>query len=589
MTLFSQLDRLETSGLIQPMDMPELEYLFRHALVQDAAYQSLLMADRRQFHLVIGEMLEQLYPDRLDELAAELGQHFQLAQEDGRAFPYLMKAADNAAATYANEEAIAFYSKAIAIAPDIEVEEGVLPYLCQTLGRTLEIISAYGRALTHYQEMEQLALKRGDKRLELTAVMGQTTLYTTPTAVNNIDLGAVYAERAVALAKELDDQPAQLRILWNLLNLYAHKNDMEKAFAVGEKALTLANAQGMREEEAYLANDLGRHYEFVGSLRRAETLAKRARYLWRELNNLPMLADSLALSSSIACEKGVFHHAIAFSDEGAEIGASMNNLQAQAYNLIMLGPPYLYIGRVDNAYAALSTCLQYARQISFVPVQIFALAYLARMYLHCGDMNRGAAAAQAAYTLAETAFPRVWIVGISARAIAYATAGDSVNARKAIAEAKINSGYRSQALFSIWVMEAEALVLLQEGDAQSAYALLDVLRTTLEGFDNLAYMPATLLLQGEALAALGRWDEARNAAEHGRKTAINTQNLYTLWQLAAFQSRLQTQEGNPKKAELLRHEAATIITQIAANCPPDLQETFLSMPEVTAVLHPQQP
>ena len=55
MTIISQLNALEMSGLIRLVQaQPELEYLFRHALVQDTAYGSLLKQDRKRLHLAVG-------------------------------------------------------------------------------------------------------------------------------------------------------------------------------------------------------------------------------------------------------------------------------------------------------------------------------------------------------------------------------------------------------------------------------------------------------------------------------------------------------------------------------------------------------
>ena len=54
MTLFSDLGTLETAGLIRVAKVePDLEYLFRHALVQDTAYASLLESDRKRLHLAV--------------------------------------------------------------------------------------------------------------------------------------------------------------------------------------------------------------------------------------------------------------------------------------------------------------------------------------------------------------------------------------------------------------------------------------------------------------------------------------------------------------------------------------------------------
>src|SRR5687767_4198905 len=107
MTVTSHLSTLEHSGLIRVAQLlPELEYLFRHALVQDAAYDSLLKQDRRKLHRAVALTLEAAYPDRLDELAAQLAQHFKEAGEDARALHYGTSAGDHAFQQYALREAL---------------------------------------------------------------------------------------------------------------------------------------------------------------------------------------------------------------------------------------------------------------------------------------------------------------------------------------------------------------------------------------------------------------------------------------------------------------------------------------------------
>jgi len=114
MSLNTNLAALEASGLIHLAQVqPELEYLFRHALVQEAAYSSLLKADRRVLHRAVGEALERAYPDRLDELAPILGQHFAEAGEGEKAVKYLLRAGDMARKVYAYQEAIDAYEQAM--------------------------------------------------------------------------------------------------------------------------------------------------------------------------------------------------------------------------------------------------------------------------------------------------------------------------------------------------------------------------------------------------------------------------------------------------------------------------------------------
>jgi tetratricopeptide (TPR) repeat protein len=112
----AELGTLEASGLIQVATFdPELEYLFRHALVQDAAYSSLLKQDRRALHSLAADTLLALYPDRKRELAAIVAMHLELAGDDVRAAEYLVIAGEHALERFANREAIAFFDRALAL------------------------------------------------------------------------------------------------------------------------------------------------------------------------------------------------------------------------------------------------------------------------------------------------------------------------------------------------------------------------------------------------------------------------------------------------------------------------------------------
>jgi tetratricopeptide (TPR) repeat protein len=103
----NELNELEASGLIHlAQTQPELEYLFRHALVQDAAYSSILKQDRRRLHLAVGQVLEGLYPDRCDELAGMLAHHFIRAGDREKGVFYARRAARQAEQMYAYDEAL---------------------------------------------------------------------------------------------------------------------------------------------------------------------------------------------------------------------------------------------------------------------------------------------------------------------------------------------------------------------------------------------------------------------------------------------------------------------------------------------------
>lgn len=118
MTARTELNTLEASGLVQVATLePELEYLFRHALVQDAAYSSLLKQDRRTLHRLAADTLLRLYPERTRELAGIIAMHYERAGDAAAAAEYFVIAGEQALERFANRDAVAFFDRADASFP----------------------------------------------------------------------------------------------------------------------------------------------------------------------------------------------------------------------------------------------------------------------------------------------------------------------------------------------------------------------------------------------------------------------------------------------------------------------------------------
>jgi len=110
------LNQLEMAGLVKLAKLqPELEYVFRHALVQETVYDSILRSDRKKLHRTVGYLIEQIHPEKGEELAPVLARHFLSAGEYDLAYPYLIKTGDLGLKRYALQEAIHAYSRAIEI------------------------------------------------------------------------------------------------------------------------------------------------------------------------------------------------------------------------------------------------------------------------------------------------------------------------------------------------------------------------------------------------------------------------------------------------------------------------------------------
>ncbi|MEX0852467.1 MAG: adenylate/guanylate cyclase domain-containing protein [Bauldia sp.] len=112
-----QINTLERAELLrEAARVPELEYMFRHDLARDAAYSSILNRKRREFHLRVAEAIEGLFPDKLEEHAHRLAQHFSLAGDHQRAMKYYAMAGEAAEGLHATSESADHYARALAAA-----------------------------------------------------------------------------------------------------------------------------------------------------------------------------------------------------------------------------------------------------------------------------------------------------------------------------------------------------------------------------------------------------------------------------------------------------------------------------------------
>jgi predicted ATPase len=92
---------------------PDTEYMFKHALIRDVAYSTLLTRQRRQLHRRVGEAMEALLAERLGEFHSIIAEHFLRAEAWAKAADYLLRAGDEAARLSADSEARGHYEKAM--------------------------------------------------------------------------------------------------------------------------------------------------------------------------------------------------------------------------------------------------------------------------------------------------------------------------------------------------------------------------------------------------------------------------------------------------------------------------------------------
>jgi class 3 adenylate cyclase/predicted ATPase len=216
-TLQGELAKLvEAEVLLQGGVPPQARYMFKHALIQDAAYESLLKSTRQRYHQKIAQVLEERFPETAETHPELLAQHYTEANMKGEAIAYWHKAGQISTKRSANLEAISHLTKG------------------------LELAKTLPDAAQRKQEELRLQVSLG---VPLTATKG----FASP------EVEKIYA-RARELCQELKETPQLFPILRGLWLFYLVRAKLESAHELGRQLLRLA--QGMRDSALLLASHL---------------------------------------------------------------------------------------------------------------------------------------------------------------------------------------------------------------------------------------------------------------------------------------------------------------------------------------------
>ena len=212
---------------------PRSRYLFKHALIQDAAYQSLLKRTRQQYHQQVAKLLEDRFPEVASTQPELVAHHYTEANCPAQAIAYWHKAGAAAASKSANLEAIDQFRRGLALVEALsdprERAERELD-LQMALGPALFATKSYshpdiGRA---YARAWELCRQLGDHSREFTALRG---LYLHHLNLLEMEKAQHFAEEALRVAERLDDAARLVGAHMALGVMLYHQGKLEPALA----------------------------------------------------------------------------------------------------------------------------------------------------------------------------------------------------------------------------------------------------------------------------------------------------------------------------------------------------------------------
>jgi class 3 adenylate cyclase/tetratricopeptide (TPR) repeat protein len=431
LALDEDLAQLQAVDLIhEKQPLPELEFMFKHALAQEATYASLLLQTRRQLHAAVARAMEALFAERVEEFYGLLAYHYARAEVWDKAQDYLLKAADQAGQIAADAEALNLYRQALDVyarAFGDEWDPAQRAALARKMGDAFFRRGEYTLALEQYTQAlaglgYRLPESRGAVRWALLRevliqvghrLRPQSEIGTAPVNPSVEDEVSIYrsasfidaftnAERALLLFLRMLNvsrrhQYAQgtisgcfglavaLDSIGRLdLSRWYHRHALQVAEKIGSPA-ALGPAYGGLETEAHHA----------GRLDEALDYGLRAAQAQHETGNPLEEAFAISMLAWITIQQGRFPQALKFSRDLLRLGEDAGALTASCWGETTLGFILNRQGKLDEAVAHLQQAVKLAETVPDHIFRIYAGAELGWCYQRQGDNRRAIAVIEA--------------------------------------------------------------------------------------------------------------------------------------------------------------------------------------------------
>lgn len=324
------LDQLIRLEFLSPRSTsPELIYLFKHILIQEAAYESLPFATRAGLHDQLGQFIEKKYQNALDPYLNLLAYHFDHSENGPKKLEYLIKAGEASQVNYANEAAINYYERAL---PMISGSEQVV--IRRKLGQVMELVGRWADAEKIYQQAIEQAKEANDLRAlaECQTVMGEFQR-----KQGHYSEASGWLDQALSIYREMGDDEGLGQVFHYQGTVAAHQGEYELSQKLYTQSLAIRKRLKDQPQIASLFSNMGIIARFQGKLQKARELHEKALKIRRAIGDKWAIGVSLNNLGNVAIDQGNFEEARLLQEEGLAIRREVGDRWAIANAINNLG------------------------------------------------------------------------------------------------------------------------------------------------------------------------------------------------------------------------------------------------------------
>jgi len=309
---------------------PELEYIFKHALIQEVTYFSLLTARRKELHRQVGEAMEEQFGDRLNEYSNIVGEHFLRGEAWERAYDYLNQAGDNAIRLYAHAEARDHFTNAL-------------------------------KALDHMEDTEINLKRRVDSIIRLTV----SSWLTDPAEVLLKRLNK--AERLItsmsnSAERSPEDALRLARVQFWIGRAYYQRGDMREALGYYKQVLPIAQQAADEELLVIPTGAIGQALIVQGHLAKGTAMLGQAIPVFEKMARWPQWIQAKSFYGAGVAGVGDWKQGLSEAQDALAKSNEFKSFTGIGVSQNCIGYAYLFGGELQRAMEAAQAAVEAALQ-----------------------------------------------------------------------------------------------------------------------------------------------------------------------------------------------------------------------------------
>ena len=382
------LNELEQLDLIRKTDESGKEYIFKHALIQEVVYSSLLKKDRQEMHERIGLVMEQFFQDRLPEIYETLALHFKHGKLDDKAMKYFTESGRKSLSKYAVQESHLHFQEAFGF-----------------LGRTMGDSEEAKKCLVEFiNEWAQVFYYRGDFKGLTELLMGvkesvesmndkySLGIYYGWLGYAMVGSGKMqeafdYSSRASKLGQEINSSPVQGLAYATLIWTCAEKKLLDQAITYGNEVEKIFRQDNLEPIIFFTSRaSLGLAYLFKGDSDKLFELAKDLLDFGESHSNLRGIAMGYIINGYGCYANGDFIPAAEFCKKAIEC---LDDPLFSEWAKILLCMIYLCNNQIDDADEIIGQSLPICQLLGIGYIETAIQVYQGAILVAKGQISRG--------------------------------------------------------------------------------------------------------------------------------------------------------------------------------------------------------